>query len=299
MPRNFIANDPSNIESSQRWLHIRGVVRPNDTERTMWWNWILILPIKSYRNYPKLLFMRRRRTSGVRTAQRRRKTTTQRREEGQMKSCVSNNVLPIPREIYFSGFAVSTPNFSRFYFTQSPSEKKTSALRLSKRPKGLPHSRKPWESNFFMFVALCFLMDSKARNRKKANFKSSWSRNRIKAGFSRVSRMGHRIEFQIAIPLGISTTRDVSMWRLQLISFNFSDSTNKSSRYVYVIRYPDWNRLSGARKFESFHNFPACEMLPLRNAMKHRSAIRGIRAQPRSVDQLAATWMYARMFDSW
>lgn len=133
MPRNFIANDPSNIESSQSWLHIRGVVRPNDTERTMWWNWILILPIKSYWNCPKLLFMRRRRTSGVRTAQRRRKTTTQRREEGQMKSCVSNNVLPIPREIYFSGFAVSTP---RFYFTQSPTEKRQSAASLAttKRP---------------------------------------------------------------------------------------------------------------------------------------------------------------------
>lgn len=29
------------------------------------------------------------------------KATTQRREEGQMKSCVTNNVLPIPREIYF------------------------------------------------------------------------------------------------------------------------------------------------------------------------------------------------------
>lgn len=38
-----------------------------------------------------------------------RKTTTQRRVEGQMKSCGTNDVLPIPREIYFSGSAVLTP----------------------------------------------------------------------------------------------------------------------------------------------------------------------------------------------
>lgn len=182
MPRNFIANDPSNIESSQRWLHIRGVVRPNDTERTMWWNWILILPIKSYRNYPKLLFMRRRRTSGVRTAQRRRKTTTQRREEGQMKSCVSNNVLPIPREIYFSGFAVSTPNFSRFYFTQSPTEKKPQRC-VSRNDQKAFHI----PENHGSQISLCLL-----------RFVFSWIQRRETAKKPILSHLGVVIELKLA-----------------------------------------------------------------------------------------------------
>lgn len=180
MPRNFIANDPSNIESSQSWLHIRGVVRPNDTERTMWWNWILILPIKAIETAQNFCLCGEEERVAY---ERHREDEKQQRRD--VKKVRWNHVyrimfFPFHGRSTSVALRLSTP---RFYFTQSPTEKKAKALRLSQRPKGLPHSRKPWESNFFMFVALCFLMDSKARNRKKANFKSSRNCNRIKAGW--------------------------------------------------------------------------------------------------------------------
>lgn len=101
-----------------------------------------------------------------------RKTTTQRRVEGQMKSCVTNNVLPIPREIYFSGYAVFTLRndifkiFSIFFFflffSSHSSHFRWSNDCLPKTENNSNwsnhddvgqrktlHSRKPWESNFF------------------------------------------------------------------------------------------------------------------------------------------------------
>lgn len=140
-----------------------------------------------------------------------------------MKSCVSNNVLPIPREIYFSGFAVSTP---RFFFTQSPTEKKPKRC-VSRNDQKAFHI----PENHGSQISLCLL-----------RFVFSWIQRRETAkkpilshlgfvielklaGFSRVSHMGHRIGFQIGISLGIATTLgrfgvEAAIDSIQFLRFN-------------------------------------------------------------------------------
>lgn len=211
---------------------------------------------KSHWNCPKLLFIRTRRTSGVRTAQRRQKTTTQRRGEGQMKSCVSNNVLPIPREIYFSGFAVSTPKwyFEILLYTIAY-RKKTSAasLETTKRPSTF---QKTMGVKFLYVCCALFSHGFKARNRKKANFKSSRNCNRINAAFCRISHMDHRIGFPIGISLTISTLGlfgvEAAIDSIQFIRFNrqltWLDMSMKSDIPIGIT--------FSARKFTYFHNFP-------------------------------------------
>lgn len=67
-----------------------------------------------------------------------------------------NDVLTIPREIYFSGSAVFK-NISRFF---SPLLHKFYTIAFRKKATvGLrpQHSRKPWESNFFTEAFLSFV----------------------------------------------------------------------------------------------------------------------------------------------
>lgn len=143
----------------------------------------------------------------------RRKTTTQRRVEGQTKSCVTNNVLPIPREIYFSGYAVFTLRNDILRFTPSSSSLRSSvhtavtsadaaivfrkqkwtqteAQPRRRRPtKDLTFLRKPWESNFFtgsnFFRCYCccalFSHEFKARNRRKVNLETLLSQLPLKS----------------------------------------------------------------------------------------------------------------------
>lgn len=101
---NFIANDL--LKKSD---YTFSVLLPNDIRKRKFSDEIQFhFATKTPQNYIKRIRSHRKRNKKSANGYNNAKTNG----EGQMKSCVTNNVLPIPREIYFSGYAV----FSQMIF---------------------------------------------------------------------------------------------------------------------------------------------------------------------------------------
>lgn len=108
---------------------------------------------------------------------RRQKTTTQRREEGQMKSCVTNNgSLPIPREIYFSGYSFHPKWYFEILFSlhNRPTEKYEKKAAKTMSTKDLTFQKTMGVKFLHVLLRFVFLMEFKSEKpQKEVNFKSS------------------------------------------------------------------------------------------------------------------------------